>query len=87
VAGAGLRLSGRGEIVLVAHRGDVVDLHLDVVLGTPFVAERRQHVVGAGDPMVHGAERERSGGVAVVDKRCGNGGGSAKRGRSENGPT
>jgi hypothetical protein len=69
VTGAGLRLSSRGELVLIANRGDIVDLHLDVVLGTPLVAESRQHVVGAGDPMVHCAERKRSGCVGALDVR------------------
>jgi hypothetical protein len=79
VSGAGLRLSSRGELVLLTHRGDVVDLHLDVVLGTPFVAERRQRVVGAGDPMVHGAKRERSGRVGALDVRRRNRGDCTKR--------
>ena len=50
VAGAGLRLGGRGQLVLLALRGDVVDLHLDAVLRAPFVAKRRQRVVGIRAP-------------------------------------
>ena len=38
VAGLGLRLGGDGQQVLVALRGDVVDLDLDLLLGGPFLA-------------------------------------------------
>ena len=73
VAGAGLRLGGRGQLVLLALRGDVVDLHLDVVFLAPLVAERGERLVGAGDPMVPAAQRQFPGGVTVLDVGRGNG--------------
>src|SRR4029077_19866653 len=35
VAGAGLRLSGRRQLVLLALRGDEIDFHLDIVFSSP----------------------------------------------------
>jgi len=81
VAGARLRLRGRCQLVLVALRSDVVDLHLDAVTGAPLVAKRRKRVVGIGHPVVHGAEAQCSGGVAVSDKGRRHRGGRADRRR------
>ena len=39
VAGAGLRFGGRGQLVLFALRGDVVDVDFDFVLLAPLVAD------------------------------------------------
>src|SRR5262249_47568546 len=58
VAGAGLTFGGGGELVLLALRGDVVDLELDLVLLGPLVAQLGQRVVGAGHPMVPEAHAE-----------------------------
>jgi len=71
VAGAGLRLGARREDVLVALRGDVIDLHLDFVLLTPFIAKFGQRIVCAGYPMIPDAERQCAGCVGAVDIRCG----------------
>jgi hypothetical protein len=63
VAGARLGFRARGQDVLVALRGDVVDRYLDLVLFSPLVAQLGQRVVGAGDPVIPHAEREFAGGV------------------------
>ena len=84
VTGAGLGLCRRGQFVLFALRGDVVDLHLAIVLGAPLVAELGQRVIGAGHPMVPNAERQRAGGVTVFDIRRGNGRNRTERGAFEN---
>ena len=84
VAGAGLGFGRRGQLVLFALRGDVVDLDLAIVLGTPFVAELGERVVGAGYPMVPDAERERAGGVTVFDIGRGNGRDGTERRAFEN---
>ncbi len=56
VAGAGLRFGGRGQLVLLALRGDVVDVNVDFVFVAPFLAELVERFVGAGHPVVPHAE-------------------------------
>ncbi len=79
VAGAGLGFGGRGQFVFFALRGDEIDLHFAIVLGAPFVAQLDQRVIGAGNPMVPHAERQRSGGETVFDVRGGKGGYGTER--------
>src|SRR5262249_26337127 len=52
VTGARLRFSTGGEFVLLALRSDVIDMHLNLVLFAPFVAELGERVVCSGHPMV-----------------------------------
>ena len=87
VTGAGLRLGGGGELVLLALPGDVIDSHLDAVLRAPFAAKRRQRVVGSGHPMIPHAKRQYPGGAATANMRCGNGRDGADGGRTKNGST
>jgi hypothetical protein len=63
----GLRLGGGRQLVLLALRGDEIDPHLDIVFCSPFIAERRKCLVGAGHPMIPNAKRQASGRVAVFD--------------------
>ncbi len=84
VTGAGLGFGRRGQLVLLALRGDVVDLDLAIVLGAPLIAKLGEGVVGAGHPMVPDAERQRAGGVAVFDIGRGNGRNRTERRAFEN---
>src|SRR5262249_61811815 len=63
VTGAGLSFGGRGQLVLFALRGDVVDLDLAIALGAPLIAQLGQRVVCPGNPIVPHADRERARGV------------------------
>ena len=72
VAGFRLRLGGDGQQVLEALRGDVVDLHLDLLLGRPFLNQGFRGLVGAGHPVVPEADRELAGGVGGAHERGGN---------------
>src|SRR5262245_61153406 len=65
MAGAGLRLGGCRQLVLLALRGDEIDPHLDIVLCSPFIAERGEGIVGAGYPMIPNAKRKTSGRIAA----------------------
>ena len=56
VTGAGLRFGRGGELVLLALRGDVVDVDVDFVLVAPLLAELVERLVGAGHPVVPAAE-------------------------------
>ena len=56
VTGAGLRFGRGGELVLLALRGDVVDMDVDFVLVAPFLAELVESLVGAGHPVVPATE-------------------------------
>ena len=81
VAGFCLRFGGNSQQVLESLRRDVVDLHLDLLLGRPLLNERFGGLVGAGHPVVPEADRELAGGVRGAherrrDRRCG------RRGRS-----
>jgi hypothetical protein len=84
VAGAGLRLGGGGELVLLALPGDVIDPHLDAVLRAPFAAKRRRRFVGSRHPMIPHAKRQYPGGAATANMRCGNGRDGADGGRTKN---
>ena len=87
VTGARLRFRARGQDVLVALRGDVVDRHLNLVGLAPLVAQLGQRVVGAGHPMVPDAQRELAGGIGVTNIRSGyGGGGRERRGREQLAP-
>ncbi len=50
VAGAGLRFGGGGQLVLLALRGDVIDMDFDFVLLAPFGADLVERLVGARAP-------------------------------------
>jgi hypothetical protein len=52
VTGAGLRLGSGGQLVLLALRGDVIDMDVDFILVAPFLADFVQCLIGAGDPMI-----------------------------------
>ena len=52
VARLRLRFGGDRDQVLLALRRDVVDLELDLLLGRPLLAHLREHVVGAGHPVI-----------------------------------
>ena len=56
VTGLRLRLGGDRQQVLVALRGDVVDLDLDLFFRGPLVAHLGEHVVAARDPVVPEAD-------------------------------
>src|SRR5262249_36947898 len=84
MAGSGLRFGGRGQLVLFALRGDVVDLDLAIVLGAPLIAKLGQRIVGSGNPMVPHAKRERTRRVNSFDIGCRNGGDGAERRRLYN---
>ena len=62
-----LRLGSRGDEQLIALRGDVVDLHLNVILDAPLAAERGQRAVSIGDPMVPGADPHHASSISVLD--------------------
>ena len=66
VAGAGSGFGGRGQLVLLALRGDVVDVHLDLVLVAPLLGELVEGLVGARHPVVPHTHRDRAGGVGAV---------------------
>ena len=87
VAGAGLRLGGRGQLVLLALRGDVVDLHLDVVLVAPFVAELVSALLAPGTQWSQQPSVKCSGGIDAADIRRGNGSGGTEGSGLENGTT
>src|SRR5208283_5173175 len=70
VASAGLRFGGSGELVLLALRGDEVDMNVDFVLRAPLVAELDQRFVSAGHPVVPNAQGERAGSVSTAHVRC-----------------
>jgi hypothetical protein len=67
MAGPRLLLGGDGQEVLVTLRGDVVDLHLDLVLRPPFLAQRRRCIVGARHPVVPEAHVELAAGLRMAD--------------------
>ena len=72
VAGLRLRLGGDGQQVLVALRGDVVDLDVDLVLVGPFLAQSLGGVVAAGHPVVPEADRQLAGRMRGAHERRGN---------------
>jgi len=72
MAGAGLGLRARGQEILVALGGNVVDRYLDLVLFPPLIAKPGQRVVRAGDPVIPHAEGELARGIGVPDIRSGN---------------
>src|SRR4030088_3079852 len=82
-----LRLRRGGELVLIALRRDVVDLHLDLVLLTPGVAQLGERVVGPGHPMVPAAEAQCAGRMDAADIGRGDHRGGTERRGLENMPT
>ena len=73
-----LRLHGRGHQQLLALRGDVVDLDVDLLLGRPLFDESLGRGIGARHPMVPQADRQLAGGVCGAHERSSDDG----RGRS-----
>jgi len=71
VAGAGLRLGGRRELVFFTLRRDVVDVNFDFVFLAPLVAEFVEGFIGAGHPVIPAAECQLTCSVSASDIRSG----------------
>jgi hypothetical protein len=69
VAGFRLRLGRNGQQILVAVRGDEIELEIDFLLLGPFLAELAQRLVGPGDPVVPEPDGQFPGGIGAAHKR------------------
>jgi len=80
VAGFGLRFGRDGQEEFVALARDVVDLNLDLLLGSSFIDEIGGGFVRSGHPVIPETYRQLSGSVSAAhirrsDERCGRHGG------------
>src|SRR5205807_8292968 len=81
-----LRFGRYRQQELVALRGDVVDLDVDLLLRRPFLDQRLGCAVGARHPMVPKTDRELAGGMRTADMRHGDQG-RGGRSRGEKTPS
>src|SRR5215470_1836511 len=72
VTGAGLSFRRRGQFVFLALGGDVVDVHIDLVLLAPFLANLIERLVGSWYPMVPTTQRQCTCGIDAANIRRGN---------------
>ena len=82
VPGLGLGLGRDREQVLVADRGDEVDVHIDLALLGPFLHELAQRIVARGHPMIPEPDRELARGPGRADmheRENGSGGSQLER--------
>ena len=70
MAGLGLALGRGRQQKLVALRGDVVDLDIDLLIGGPLLDDRLRRLIGAGHPMIPETDRQLAGGVRAADIGC-----------------
>ena len=72
VTGPGLRFRRGGQFIFLALGGDVVDVHIDLVLIAPFLADLIERLVGSRHPMVPATQRQRTRSIDTANIRRGN---------------